>query len=306
MGRRIKIEFFVSYARSNSANSNKFLERFKEQVAASLRYEYKFWQDGNILIGEDWDEEIRTALKRCNLGLLLINPAFLASEYILKKELPIFLKTDKKPIIPVMLQQVDFERHNLKGLKKRQIFQLEGERFKFPKTFLDCTGNQRDRFVHSLFLKVEKKLDNIHNLKEQKDLYVKEDQFTTINSERDLKYKVRDAVKNADLHYYDINNYFPKGKYISEIKNKNDNIFYIYIEYWNDKRGKNFPSEQVEKFFKIVSASKFPVIIATNALRLTIKAQKILEEFNLKYKKNKLYIITGQTRDAFIEKIKNI
>jgi hypothetical protein len=53
MGSKTKIDLFVSYARSNNTLAKKFLDRYGEQVAASKNYNYVFWQDTNILVGED-------------------------------------------------------------------------------------------------------------------------------------------------------------------------------------------------------------------------------------------------------------
>jgi hypothetical protein len=159
MGSKKKVELFVSYARSNKKLAGKFLDRYKEQVCASKRYDYIFWQDEKILVGEEWHGAIIRTLEKCNLGLFLISPALLGSRYISEHELPKFVGSDTKPLIPIMLQCVDFDRMDLKGLKKYQIFRLEGEKFKAPKSYGDCTGNQRDRFVQVLFRKVEQRLD---------------------------------------------------------------------------------------------------------------------------------------------------
>ena len=161
VGSRRKVELFVSYARSNNPLARQFLDRFKEYVAPAKNYEYVFWQDSRILVGEEWHEAIREALERCDLGLLLISPAFLGSKYISKHELPKFIGNAAKPLIPILLRPIDFERFDLKGLKSRQIFRLEGEKFKSPKSYADCTSNQRDRFVQALFREVERKLDKL-------------------------------------------------------------------------------------------------------------------------------------------------
>lgn len=161
MGKKKKVELFVSYARSNKTLAGNFLHRYMEQAAASSRYAYHFWRDTDILVGEDWHQAIGRALGQCDLGLLLVSPAFLGSQYITEHELPEFVGSDAKPLIPVMLQPVDFERHDLKGLKRHQIFRLDGERFKHPKSYGDCAGSQRDRFVQALFRRVEHKLDRL-------------------------------------------------------------------------------------------------------------------------------------------------
>lgn len=161
MPSRVKVELFVSYARSNKDLAGRFLEKYKEQVQASRNYDYFFWQDEKILVGEEWHEAIVRALERCNLGLFLISPAFLGSRYISEHEMPRLIGSDTQLLIPIMLQSVHFERMDLKGLNKYQIFRLEGARFKEPKSYGDCIGNQRDRFVQTLFVNVEQRLDEL-------------------------------------------------------------------------------------------------------------------------------------------------
>jgi hypothetical protein len=158
---RKKIKIFVSYARANRDLATRFLEKYREQVGPSKSYKYIFWRDAGILVGERWHDEIQGALKGCDLGLLLVSPAFLGSQYIGEHELPGFVGDDARPLIPVMLQPVDFERHDLKGLKRTQIFRLDSPRFQSPKAYGDCTGRQRNRFVQELFRQVEARLDKI-------------------------------------------------------------------------------------------------------------------------------------------------
>ncbi|MFH1314257.1 MAG: toll/interleukin-1 receptor domain-containing protein [Candidatus Eisenbacteria bacterium] len=158
---RRKVRIFVSYARSNRDLAARFLDRFRDQLAPSKTYNYVFSRDTDILVGEDWHDEIQKAVKRSDVGLLLVSPAFLGSQYITKHELPKFIGDKAQPVFPVMLQPVDFERHNLKGLHRKQIFRLDSRRFRNPKAYGDCIGNQRDRFVQSLFRKIELKMDSL-------------------------------------------------------------------------------------------------------------------------------------------------
>ncbi|TSA54360.1 MAG: toll/interleukin-1 receptor domain-containing protein, partial [Planctomycetaceae bacterium] len=113
---RIKVQFFVSYAHKDSEHSSSFIDEFKEMSAPSKKYEYVFWQDTEILPGENWSEEIRDALNKCDLGLLLISPAFLGSKFIDAEELPKFIGDKAKSIVPIMLKMVNLKRHDLKGL----------------------------------------------------------------------------------------------------------------------------------------------------------------------------------------------
>lgn len=154
-----KISVFVSYARANRDLATRFLKKFTEQAAPSRQYHYTFWRDHDILVGEKWHEEIQIAVKQCDLGLVLVSPAFLGSQYIQDHELPKFVKGRDKLVIPVLLQPVDLERHDLKGLSQAQIFRLDRPRFASPKAYGECSGSHRDHFALELFRQVEGRLD---------------------------------------------------------------------------------------------------------------------------------------------------
>lgn len=156
-----KITIFVSYARANRDLATRFLRKFQEQSAPSKQYHYAFWRDNDILVGEKWHEEIQHALGQCDVGLVLVSPAFLGSQYIQDHELPEFVKGGDKPVIPVMLQPIDLERHDLKGLQQRQIFRLDRSRFASPKAYGECSGSHRDQFALELFRQVEDRLDKV-------------------------------------------------------------------------------------------------------------------------------------------------
>lgn len=154
---RKKIKFFVSYAHRNNNLVSDFVEKLTDVLAPSKKYEYSLWKDTGIEVGEDWKKRILEARDSCDFGLLLISPAFLASKFIYENELPTFV-SGSKPSIPVMLQPVDFARHDLKGLEKKQIFRLDFEGFKEPRAYGDCKQQRREAFVLELFKAIENKL----------------------------------------------------------------------------------------------------------------------------------------------------
>ncbi|MDR4485507.1 MAG: toll/interleukin-1 receptor domain-containing protein [Nitrospirales bacterium] len=155
------ITVFVSYARANRDLATRFLKKFKEQAAPSKQYHYNFWRDNDILVGEKWHEEIQYALGECDVGLVLLSPAFLGSQYIQNNELPNFVKSGRKSLIPVMLQPIDLERHDLKGLQQTHIFRLDRPRFTSPKCYGECSGAHRDQFALEVFRQVEARLDKV-------------------------------------------------------------------------------------------------------------------------------------------------
>ncbi len=153
----IRVKYFVCHAHRNKVLVTDFLDRLADVLAPSKSYRYERWIDADLILGEDWDRQIRTAVDQCDFGLLLISPAFLASPYIVKSELPRFV-LDEKSSVPVMLQPVDFNLHDLKGLERQQIFRFDNPEFTQPRAYGEVSENQRDAFVLDLFRRIEKKL----------------------------------------------------------------------------------------------------------------------------------------------------
>jgi hypothetical protein len=154
---RRRVRFFVSYAHSNAKNAGALLQRLQEQLEPSRNHEYVLWRDAGLLVGEDWEDEIHCALDEAEFGLLLVSPAFLASEYIAKTELPALLK---RPVMPVLLEQIDRTRHDLRGLHEKQTYALTvGQR---RCAFADCATTRDKRgFVDGLFEQMEARLDKL-------------------------------------------------------------------------------------------------------------------------------------------------
>ena len=121
---RTPVCFFVSFSHNNEQEKDKLLTLLQEELSASEKFRFDLWTDGQITLGEKWHHEIQTALRACDIGMLLVSPTFLASGYIKDHELPAFVK-DEKPCIPVELKKIDFKNHSLRGLEERQIFRLK-------------------------------------------------------------------------------------------------------------------------------------------------------------------------------------
>lgn len=141
------VKFFVSYAHLDRLTAGPLLGKLTTQMGAARDYEFQLWRDTAILPGEEWHDEIQEALAGCDVGLLLVSPAFLASEYIRRHELPRLLA--EKPVIPAVLCEVS-KFHALQGLEQKQLFRLTTARGQ-KRAFADCQGTQRDEFVRRLF-----------------------------------------------------------------------------------------------------------------------------------------------------------
>lgn len=153
-----KISFFISYAHKNVKAKEEFLELFQEQCAPDKLFEFQFWNDEVLKVGDKWDSAIQTALKQCDFGLLLLSPSFLGSNYITQYELPTYASGEKN-CFPIMLCPIDFERHDLKGIQEIQIFRLPSKRGKQLKAFTDLkTTHRREDFVRELYMQIHDKL----------------------------------------------------------------------------------------------------------------------------------------------------
>jgi TIR domain/NACHT domain len=155
--------YFISYAHRDEKLKNELHLWLGDLLGSANDYDFKPWQDGDILIGKDWHEEIQAAIRARDFGLLLISPAFLHSTYITSEELQHFVASDplgptpNKLAVPVALSAVPFDGSlDLKGLKTRQVFTDSGR-----KAFEERSGQKtRKDFATQLFSKIIQLLDS--------------------------------------------------------------------------------------------------------------------------------------------------
>ncbi|MFO1432359.1 MAG: TIR domain-containing protein [Candidatus Competibacteraceae bacterium] len=153
------IRYFVSYAHDDNDLKDKLLKPLKQRLAIAKDYCFEAWDDGEILPGEHWHEQIQAAVAGCQFGLLLVSPAFLGSQYIQDHELQAFIATNSaeqgplKRAIPVALKPIPFDKSiDLKGLEQLQVFRDSNR-----KAFQECSNSiSRDKFASELFQQIFK------------------------------------------------------------------------------------------------------------------------------------------------------
>jgi TIR domain len=148
----IPVRIFVSYAERDRNLAESFLELLRRHFDAAKRTTATAWDFHQLLVGDRWHERIQAEIQQAQFGLLLISPAFLTSRYILEHELRHFVGEGAKPVLPVGLVPVDFERHDLKGLEAHQIFRLD-RRF-----CSELRGARRQAFALALFQQIDDRL----------------------------------------------------------------------------------------------------------------------------------------------------
>ena len=91
---------FVSYSRKDAD----WRDRFLVMLAPVLERELEVWSDQREVIGEKWRPQLEQAIRRSRAALLLVSPDFVASQFIMKQELPALLQQGATPLYVLVRQ----------------------------------------------------------------------------------------------------------------------------------------------------------------------------------------------------------
>jgi len=103
----VRDKVFVSY----SSSDKQYLEEIKKHFKP-FENQISFWDNSQILPGQNWKNEIQSAIEKTKVIILLLSADFLASDFILSNELPSLLKAaenDGAVILSVILRPCLFE-----------------------------------------------------------------------------------------------------------------------------------------------------------------------------------------------------
>ena len=110
------VNVFISYAHGDNTSADpakRWLDRLLQHITPLVRQrDLSIWSDQDLRMGDEWQEEIRRSLERASAAVLLVSPAYLASEYVHNNELPILLKRAKDRglvILPIILRPCLFD-----------------------------------------------------------------------------------------------------------------------------------------------------------------------------------------------------
>lgn len=123
---RRQVKVFLSFASDDTSVAEDLWRHLGQALATSGTLDWQFWKfTKQLLISENFHEEIQHAISDAHLGLFAISPAFLNSPYIQEHELARLRGIGNgkrgKRIAPFILKRVpDFA--DLKGLESSQIF----------------------------------------------------------------------------------------------------------------------------------------------------------------------------------------
>jgi tetratricopeptide (TPR) repeat protein len=98
---------FISYAHEDDEPPKRWLHRLMVHLKPLVRQQdLVVWCDQQLKVGDSWRAEIQRHLSDARVAVLLVSPAFLASEFIANEELPVFLMREQSEglkILPVLL-----------------------------------------------------------------------------------------------------------------------------------------------------------------------------------------------------------
>jgi internalin A len=150
---------FISYAHADNQSPDpqkRWLARFVEFLKPLVRQEdFTLCSDQEIKIGEDWHQQIQAHLNGAKAVVLLVSPAFLASDYIANSELPVILKNaaDKGvTIFPILISPSLYKRAKYKYPDSKtgpQEFTLSSLQSANPpsKTLIEMTEGEQNRVL---------------------------------------------------------------------------------------------------------------------------------------------------------------
>lgn len=136
-----KINIYISYSSEDREIINKILTYLS---VLKTTHNVNFWDDSQIMAGEDWRKSIQTRIRKSDIILFFISQNLLKSDlYNEEIEAARLHASHKAMIVPVLLNQTNFhgsvlERYQFLSLKQNNLVE------KTPAGFLEITESLKD------------------------------------------------------------------------------------------------------------------------------------------------------------------
>ena len=110
-------EVFISYSRKDRA----YVDELTPHLAGLQRTaQIKWWDDAQLKPGDEWDKEIKAALARAKVAVMLVSADFFASDYIWRDELSPILEAAREEEATILWLLVRPCRYKGMGIDKYQ------------------------------------------------------------------------------------------------------------------------------------------------------------------------------------------
>lgn len=197
------INIFIAYSRKDRS----YLERLRISLKQLERIDnLTIWDDGKIVAGNEWEQEIKNHLSSADIVLLLISPDSLASDYFYDEEMSDALKRRQEegliviPIIlrPCMWESIPISKMQVLPKGGRAITESENE----DKVYLDiCRGIQK--CIEQVKIEREERIEaeklRLKELKRQRRLEAKQRREEKARKEEEEKRKREEELKKERL-----------------------------------------------------------------------------------------------------------
>jgi len=121
----LKLNIFPSYSHKDAD----WLNRIRDHLRPLERTgQISFWEDRQIQAGDQWSQEIMQALAQTDIAVLFISADFLASNFIMDKEIPRLLERHQQGlvfILPVIIRPCAWQK--VDWLAKLQVLPKDGQ-----------------------------------------------------------------------------------------------------------------------------------------------------------------------------------
>ena len=102
--RKNPIKVFISYSHLDSGFKDELMNMLTGLESQKI---IKVWHDREIEEGDDWYDAILSAMRTCQMAILLVSQSFLNSEFIQREEVPILLKQRREQgmrVVPIIVR----------------------------------------------------------------------------------------------------------------------------------------------------------------------------------------------------------
>jgi hypothetical protein len=143
---------FISYSRADMQETD-WLARLRMYLTPFRRSgEIDVWDDSRIATGTLWKEEIARALHSASAAVLLVGPGFLASDFVMKIELPALLNSAKVRGVALFPLIVGFSGYDATILHQYEAYNS-------PEQPLESlTRSDQNRILNALAIAIDKSL----------------------------------------------------------------------------------------------------------------------------------------------------